>query len=136
MKALVTGGAGFIGANLAHRLIGRGDDVTLFDNLSRPRTEHNISWLQETFGLDSFRFVQADLRDYPALVEAARGADAIYHLAGQTTVTTSVTDPRDDFESNALGTFNALEAARAVRDAGADPVFGNIVNVLRFRWAC
>lgn len=123
MKALVTGGAGFIGANLAHRLIARGDDVTLFDNLSRPRTEHNISWLQETFGLDSFRFVQADLRDYPALVEAARGADAIYHLAGQTTVTTSVTDPRDDFESNALGTFNALEAARAGRDAGADPVF-------------
>lgn len=122
MKALITGGAGFIGANLAHRLIGRGDDVTVFDNLSRPRTEHNIAWLRHTHGSDAFRFVQADLRDYPSLVEAARDTDAIYHLAGQTAVTTSVADPRGDFEDNALGTFNVLEATRAARDAGANPV--------------
>lgn len=123
MKALITGGAGFIGTNLAHRLIGRGDDVTVFDNLSRPRTETNLDWLRQTHGPDSFRFLHADLRDYPALAEAARDADAIYHLAGQTAVTTSVTDPRSDFEDNALGTFNALEAARAARETGADPVF-------------
>jgi CDP-paratose 2-epimerase len=123
MKALITGGAGFIGANLSNRLISRGDDVTVFDDLSRPRTYRNIAWLRDTHGPNSFRFVQADLRDYPTLLEAARGVDVIYHLAAQTTVTASVSNPRDDFESNALGTFNALEAARAARAAGTDPVF-------------
>ena len=123
MNALITGGAGFIGANLAHRLIGRGDDVTVFDNLSRPRTEHNLAWLRQTYGPDAFRFVRADLRDYPALAKAVRGADVVYHLAGQTAVTTSVTDPRNDFENNALGTFNALEATREARDHGRDLVF-------------
>ncbi len=123
MKALITGGAGFIGANLAHRLIGRGDQVTVFDNLSRRGADLNLAWLRESHGPDAFRFVQADLRDYPALVEAARDADVVYHLAGQTAVTTSVTNPRADFEDNALGTFNALEATRAARDAGADPLF-------------
>jgi len=123
VKALITGGAGFIGTNLAHRLIGRGDDVTIFDNLSRPRTEHNLDWLRQVFGSDAFQFVKADLRDYAALVEVARNAKVIYHLAGQTAVTTSVTDPRGDFEDNALGTFNALEAARAAKDSGADPIF-------------
>jgi CDP-paratose 2-epimerase len=121
LKALITGGAGFIGANLAQRLIARGEDVTVFDNLSRRRTGHNLAWLRQNHGHDAFRFIQADLQDYPALVEAAHGADAIYHLAGQTAVTTSVTDPRGDFEDNALGTFNLLEAARAAREAGADP---------------
>jgi CDP-paratose 2-epimerase len=123
MRALITGGAGFIGSNLAHRLIGRGDKVTIFDNLSRPRTESNLEWLRESHGRESFRFVQADLRDFAALAESARGADVVYHLAGQTAVTTSVSDPRADFFDNALGTFNALEATRAARDAGADPVF-------------
>jgi len=122
LKALITGGAGFIGANLAHRLIGRGDDVTVFDNLSRPRTEHNLAWLRHTHGSDAFRFVHADLRNYPSLVEAARDTEVVYHLAGQTAVTTSVVDPRGDFEDNALGTFNVLEATRAARDAGANPV--------------
>lgn len=120
MKALITGGAGFIGANLAHRLIGRGDDVTVFDNLSRRGTELNLAWLRQVHGPKAFRFVQADLRDYPALLQATRDAGVVYHLAGQTAVTTSITDPRGDFENNALGTFNALEAAR---EAGADPLF-------------
>ena len=120
MKALITGGAGFIGANLAHRLIGRGDDVVLYDNLSRPRTEHNIAWLREQHGPDAFRFVQADLRDFATLAAVARDREVIYHLAGQTAVTTSVVDPRGDFEDNALGTFNALEAARA---APSNPIF-------------
>jgi CDP-paratose 2-epimerase len=123
LKALITGGAGFIGANLAHRLLGRGDDVTVFDNLSRRGTDRNLAWLRETHSRGAFHFVQADLRDYPALLAAARGADVVYHLAGQTAVTTSVVDPRADFEDNALGTFNALEATRAARDAGADPIF-------------
>lgn len=123
MKALITGGAGFIGSNLAHRLLSRGDDATVFDNLSRCGADHNLAWLRQSHGPHAFRFFQADLRDYPALVEAARDADVVYHLAGQTAVTTSVVHPRADFEDNALGTFNALEATRAVRDAGEDPIF-------------
>jgi CDP-paratose 2-epimerase len=123
MKALITGGAGFIGSNLVHRLIGRDDDVTILDNLSRRGTDHNLAWLRQSHGSHAFRFIQADLRDYPALVEAARDADIVYHLAGQTAVTTSVAHPRADFEDNALGTFNVLEATRAARDTGKDPIF-------------
>ena len=123
LNALITGGAGFIGSNLAHRLIERGDQVTVFDNLSRKGSDRNLAWLRELHRPSSFRFVQADLRDYPALVRAASDAHIVYHLAGQTAVTTSVTDPRTDFEDNALGTFNALEATRAAREAGADPIF-------------
>ncbi len=123
MKALITGGAGFIGANLTHRLLGRGDRVTVFDNLSRRGSEKNVAWLREKHGPDSFRLVQADLKDYPALVEAACDVDVVYHLAGQTAVTSSVASPRADFEDNALGSFNALEATRAAHDAGVDPIF-------------
>lgn len=123
MKALITGGAGFIGCNLAHRLLGRGDQVIVYDNLSRQGAERNLAWLRERFGPDSFDFVRADVEDYPALRAAAQGIDVIYHLAGQVAVTTSVLDPRSDFEANALGTFNALEAARAAQEAGADPIF-------------
>ncbi|HHH40806.1 MAG TPA: SDR family NAD(P)-dependent oxidoreductase, partial [Chloroflexi bacterium] len=119
MKALITGGAGFIGANLAHRLIGRGEEVIIYDNLSRRGTEKNLAWLRERHGVDSFRLVQGDVRDYPTLAEVSRGVDVIYHLAAQVAVTTSVADPRTDFEVNALGTFNVLEAAR---HAGSDPI--------------
>jgi CDP-paratose 2-epimerase len=119
-QILITGGAGFIGSNLAHRLLREGHQVTLFDNLSRSGCESNVSWLRESFGPDSFRLVVADLADFEALLRAAEGAQRIYHLAGQVAVTTSVSDPRKDFEDNAAGTFNALEAARLVGD---DPVF-------------
>ncbi len=117
---LVTGGAGFIGCNLVHRLLRRDERVTVYDNLSRRGTEENVEWLREQHGARSFRLVVGDVRDVEPLVDAARGVDVIVHLAGQTAVTTSVEDPRADFESNALGTFNALEAARR---AGTRPVF-------------
>ena len=116
----VTGGAGFIGCNYVHRLLGRGERVTVYDNLSRQGTDANVAWLNEQHGADSFQLVVGDLRDYDALAEAVRGVDVVVHLAGQTAVTTSVTDPRSDFEDNALGTFNALEAAR---HAGTNPIF-------------
>ena len=108
----VTGGAGFIGSNYVHRLVQRGEQVTIFDNLSRGGAPRNIAWLEETFGKDAFRLVVGDLRDAELLRESAKDADVIVHLAGQVAVTTSVVNPRDDFEANALGTFNALEAAR------------------------
>ncbi len=117
---LITGGAGFIGSNYVHRLLTRGASVTVYDNLSRHGTEANVAWLRGQHGADSFRLLVADVRDHAALAEAARGVDVVVHLAGQTAVTTSVTDPRPDFEANALGTFNALEAAR---HAGSNPVF-------------
>jgi CDP-paratose 2-epimerase len=119
MRILITGGAGFIGCNLAARCIEAGHWVTIYDNLSRRGSQANLDWLHASFA-HGFRFIQGDIRDYPATLAAAAGQEAIYHLAAQTAVTTSVTDPRPDFEINALGTFNALEAAR---HAGHDPVF-------------
>jgi CDP-paratose 2-epimerase len=117
---LVTGGAGFIGSNYAHRLIQRGERVTLFDNLSRAGAPRNVAWLKDQFGENGFTLIVGDLRDADRLAETARDADVIVHLAGQVAVTTSVTNPREDFEANALGTFNALEAARLSK---RDPIF-------------
>ena len=117
---LITGGAGFIGCNYVHRVLSRGERVTVYDNLSRPGTDANVAWLREQHGERAFRLVVADVREAGALAEATRDADVVVHLAGQTAVTTSVADPRSDFESNAVGTFNALEAARR---AGNDPIF-------------
>ena len=111
-NVLITGGAGFIGSNLAGRLLAEGHQVTIFDNLSRSGCHANLAWLQSLSAAGNLRVVVADLGDYPALLAAANGVQRVYHLAGQVAVTTSVTQPRLDFESNALGTFNALEAAR------------------------
>lgn len=109
---LVTGGAGFIGSNYVHRLLKRGEQVTIFDNLSRAGAQSNIAWLEDAFGKRAVRLVIGDVIDAGHLAETARQADVIVHLAGQVAVTTSVTHPRQDFEANALGAFNALEAAR------------------------
>ncbi len=119
MRILITGGAGFIGCNLAHACLQGGHQVTLLDNLSRRGSAANLAWLRQEHP-EGFGFIQADIRDADAMLRAAEGQEAIYHLAAQTAVTTSVTDPRPDFEINALGTFNVLEAAR---HAGNNPVF-------------
>jgi CDP-paratose 2-epimerase len=119
-RYLITGGAGFIGSNYVHRLLKRGENVTIYDNLSRAGASRNIEWLKETFGEEAFSVIVGDVRDAALLTESASGSDVIVHLAGQVAVTTSVVNPRDDFESNALGTFNALEAARL---SGRDPIF-------------
>ncbi len=119
MRILITGGVGFIGCNLASACIRAGHAVTLFDNLSRRGSAANLTWLRGLYGSDGFVFVQGDVRDSKAVQAAALGQEAIYHLAAQTAVTTSVADPRLDFEINALGTLNVLEAARR---AGSDPI--------------
>ncbi|OGO29545.1 MAG: CDP-paratose 2-epimerase [Chloroflexi bacterium RBG_16_52_11] len=108
----VTGGAGFIGSNYVHRLLKRGEKVTVYDNLSRAGALVNLTWLEETFGEKAFRLIVGDVTEADLLADSAREADVIIHLAGQVAVTTSVTQPRADFEANVLGTFNALEAAR------------------------
>lgn len=112
-RFLITGGAGFIGSNYVARLLQRGEQVTIYDDLSRAGARLNLQWLRETYGDQSFDLIAADVRDANALQEAADGVDVIVHLAAQVAVTTSVAQPRQDFEINALGTFNVLEAARA-----------------------
>ena len=116
---LVTGGAGFIGCNYVHRLLGRGDEVIVYDNLSRRGAEANINWLREEHGAGAFDLMAEDVRDADTLLAAVEGVDVVVHLAGQTAVTTSVRDPRSDFRANALGTFNVLEAAR---QAASEPI--------------
>ena len=108
----ITGGAGFIGSNYVSRLLERGEKVTIYDNLSRAGAARNLAWLQQTFGEKAFRLIVGDVREADLLAASARQADVIVHLAAQVAVTTSVTEPRPDFEINALGTFNAVEAAR------------------------
>jgi len=111
---LVTGGAGFIGSNLAYDLAGRGKRVVVFDNLDRKGTKRNLEWLKKSRG-GAIRFIRGDVRDTKLVTEAAAGCRVIYHLAAQVAVTTSVADPRKDFQVNALGAFNVLEAARLSR---------------------
>ncbi len=118
-KILVTGGCGFIGSNLMDRLLARGENAVAFDNLSRRGAVKNAAWLREKYG-KKLEVIEGDVRDARAIADAARDADIIYHFAAQVAVTTSVTDPRNDFDVNALGTFNTLEAARA---SGKNPVF-------------
>ncbi|PKO15323.1 CDP-paratose 2-epimerase [candidate division BRC1 bacterium HGW-BRC1-1] len=110
---LITGGCGFIGSNLANTLLADGEKVTVFDNLARKGTARNLEWL-ESQKRDGFEFIRGDIRDADAIAAAVRAHsyDAIFHFAGQVAVTTSVTNPREDFDVNALGTFNTLEAVR------------------------
>lgn len=117
-RILITGGAGFIGSNIANHFIKKGDDVSVFDNFYRSGVHHNVQWLREQHGAD-FNLIEGDIRDFRAISKAASGAQIIFHVAGQTAVTTSVEEPREDFEINALGTLNMLEAART---ASEDPV--------------
>ena len=109
---LVTGGSGFIGSNLAESFLADGHEVFVLDNLSRPGVEQNLEWLTARHG-NRVHPVMADLRDEDALRDTVREAGAVIHLAAQTAVTTSLTDPLADFEVNARGTLNVLEAVRA-----------------------
>jgi CDP-paratose 2-epimerase len=111
MRILITGGAGFIGVNAAGAYLDHGAEVRILDNFARPGTEENLAWLRTKGG--PLTVVRDDVRDFGAVRHAAADVDVILHLAAQTAVTTSVVEPREDFEVNALGTFNVLEAARA-----------------------
>ncbi len=135
MKVFITGGAGFIGCNLADDHLRRGHGVVIFDNLSRQGAETNLAWLRQNHG-EQLTFIQGDIRDFDALC-AALPADAerVYHMGAQVAVTTSVVNPREDFEINALGTFNVLEAVRTVAPqamtfyASTNKVFGGMGQI-------
>ena len=110
-RILITGGAGFLGVNAAVRMIEDGWHVTLLDNLSRPGTERNLKWLINEHPAET-TFIKEDVRNANALSEHVKNQDAILHLAGQVAVTTSLVDPLTDFDVNAGGTLNMLEATR------------------------
>lgn len=111
-RTLITGGAGFIGSNLAHRLLSSGERVLIYDKLSRPGVEKNLKWLTTTHG-DLVDVEIGDVRNSARLQSAAREAGAVFHFAAQVAVTSSLDDPVEDFEINARGTLNLLEALRA-----------------------
>ena len=108
---LITGGAGFVGTNLAHRYLSAGTPVRLYDNFSRAGVEQNAQWLADTHG-GLVQVEAADIRDEGRLRRALRGVGQVFHLAAQVAVTTSLDDPLADFEINARGTLNLLEAIR------------------------
>jgi CDP-paratose 2-epimerase len=113
--ALITGGAGFIGANLAQRLLEQGQRVVLLDNLSRPGVERNVEWLRSAHG-DRVELVREDTRHEVPLRELVAAASQVFHFAAQVAVTTSLMDPLADFDTNARGTLNVLEALRQLED--------------------
>lgn len=120
MRVTITGGAGFIGINTAEYFLSKGHEVTILDNLSRAGGKSNLEWLKKS-SKKIPEIIIYDVRNYSKkLVNVASKSDLIIHLAGQVAVTTSVTNPREDFEINALGTFNMLEAVRESRN---NPVF-------------
>ncbi|HEY4504874.1 MAG TPA: SDR family NAD(P)-dependent oxidoreductase [Candidatus Paceibacterota bacterium] len=131
-RILITGGAGFIGVNTAEHFIKRGWKVLIFDNFSRVGAQDNVKWLGQHYK-DKFGIVKGDVaKDFSKLQKAVAGANAIIHLAGQVAVTTSVTNPRNDFENNALGTLNVLEAIRLSKNkptlifASTNKVYGGL----------
>jgi CDP-paratose 2-epimerase len=109
---LITGGSGFVGVNLADRLLAEGKRVMVFDNLSRAGVNKNLQWLQSRYNDSMLTVMVADVRDKVAVTAAVEGACMVFHFAAQVAVTTSLTDPYLDFEVNALGTLNLLEAIR------------------------
>ena len=128
MEVLITGGAGFVGANLAAHMLKAGYGVAIYDNLSRLSARKNVDSLKSA----GAKFVKGEMTDAAALKRAAAGKDGIFHLAAQVAVTTSVLDPRSDFNINALGTFNVMEAARENKTpviyTSTNKVYGDNVN--------
>jgi CDP-paratose 2-epimerase len=108
---VITGGSGFIGSNLADALMSEGEDVVVLDNLCRTGVERNMEWLRQKHR-DRFHMVLCDVRNLRALSPVIAEAKGVFHLAGQTAVTTSMANPQEDFEVNARGTLNVLEAVR------------------------
>jgi CDP-paratose 2-epimerase len=134
-KIIITGGAGFIGCNAASRYLRQGHQVIVIDDLSRRGTQRNLDWLRPQGHLE---FCERDIRDrdaMDALFQQHADAGLIIHLAGQVAVTTSVADPREDYDINATGSFNVLEAARKARVScpiiysSTNKVYGGLENL-------
>ena len=133
MNILITGGAGFVGSNLTDYFLNKDFDVTIFDNFSRNNVEKNVDWLKSNHK-KRLTVVKGDVRDYDSLKKVCVDKDVILHTAAQVAVTTSVKNPKEDFDINALGTFNVLEVARNCNNnpiivyTSTNKVYGNNVN--------
>ena len=131
MHILITGGAGFIGTNTALYFAGKGNQITILDDLSRPGVGHNLHILLQH---SSISHIKASVLDIDSYRDVLQAVDCIIHLAGQTAVTTSLRDPIHDFEVNVLGTFRLLEAVRkynpraTVLYASTNKVYGNLTS--------
>ena len=139
MKVLVTGGAGFVGSNVAEYYAKNNVDVVVLDNLSRAdllgynasNAMFNWNFLNK---YENIKLIRGDIRDFGLMKDLAQDVDAIVHTAAQTAVTTSLIDPRTDFEINAFGTFNVLESARLSKNnpcvvfCSTNKVYGDNVN--------
>jgi len=131
MKYLITGGCGFLGSNLASEVLRRGEELIIFDNLYRSGSAKNLDWLKEQ---GEFKFIYGDIRNREDIerVILQEKPNVIFHLAGQVAMTTSLQNPRLDFEVNALGTFNLLDAVRkfspdsVVIYSSTNKVYGNL----------
>lgn len=144
MKVIVTGGAGFIGSHVSEFYAKKGEEVEVFDNLSRAQllgyddsnAVYNWNYLKK---YENIKLVRGDVRNAESIKESAKDADAIVHTAAQTAVTTSLSDPRTDFEINAIGSFNVLEAARLSKNnpcivfCSTNKVYGDNVNRIPVR---
>lgn len=134
MRFLVTGGCGFLGSNLAAEILKRGDELFVFDNLSREGAYLNLKWLQQQ---GQFKFYNSDIRSYNDVEKAVRETkpDVVFHLAGQVAMTTSLDDPRRDFEINVVGGHNLLEAVRKfapnaiVTYSSTNKVYGDLEDI-------
>lgn len=131
---LITGGAGFIGTNVADHLLSAGQPVILLDNLSRPGVERNLAWLRETHG-DLVQVEVADIQDFERVRQVVQGVAKVFHFAAQVAVTTSLDCPFHDFEVNARGTLNLLEALRELSDppplifTSTNKVYGDLHDI-------
>jgi len=131
MKLLITGGCGFLGSNLAAHAISQGLELCIFDSLYRHGAQANLQWLQSQ---GRFTFVHGDIRNANDVERVVRqfGPNMVFHLAGQVAMTTSIANPRMDFEVNALGTLNILEALRqhapqsGIIDSSPNKVHGDL----------
>jgi len=131
MKLLITGGCGFLGSNLACEALRRGLDLIIFDNLSRFGSEANLKWLES---LGAVRYLHGDVRNYNDVARIIKDEmpSHVFHLAGQVAMTTSIADPRKDFEINVAGSFNLLEAVRefspdtAILYSSTNKVYGDL----------
>lgn len=134
MRYFITGGCGFLGSNLAAEVLKRGEELYVFDNLFRHGSEQNLAWLRQQ---GSFKFYHSDIRSYNDVEYAIRDAqpDVIFHLAGQVAMTTSLANPRLDFEINVLGGNNLLESVRKyvpeaiVTYSSTNKVYGDFDNL-------
>ena len=111
MKYLITGGCGFLGSNIASKILAQGDELVVFDSLSRFGSYQNLEWLKTQGEIE---FIHGDIRNQNDVERMVKNhkPDVIYHLAGQVAMTTSIVSPRMDFEVNVGGSFNVLNAVR------------------------